>query len=131
MTFTKHINDRDLQALYEQMVLVLTSPDITPKWTEFSGKKQIIHKIGHTFTTAPHFPDDIHDRLTQKLRETLSAVGYDTGLVQQAFASIDREDGEITVDIPLAMFDTLQEALAPISTAITPKAKLREPYGRH
>ncbi len=112
-------------------MLVITSPDIAHKWTEFSGKKQIIHKIGHTFTTSPHFPDTIHDRLTEKLRKTLTSVGYSSELTTQADASIDRELGEITVDIPLAMFDSLQEKLAPARTAITSGATLRGTHGCH
>ncbi len=104
---------RSAKVLFDQIVIAIGNPDLKSKWSGPSsqGLYQLTLKIGHTFTESPHFPDEIHQAMTTRLHTLLDHLHYDKRLVAASTACIDRGEGEIIVDIPAEIFETLHERI--------------------
>ncbi|MGE3714036.1 MAG: hypothetical protein AB7F82_05845 [Alphaproteobacteria bacterium] len=126
MPYAEAHKQRDLYTLHNMALFVLTHPKAQDKWVPTGDKQQLIHKIGHTFTTVPDFDDTIHDELTAMLQKTFSKAGFAVQDVAGIRAMIDREEGDITIDIPQTIFnDNMLAKLAPACAALRTTTQAR------
>lgn len=106
-------SEEALERLHNQMVFMLSRFALKDDWVALSsvGQHQFVHKLGHTFTTVPRFSDDIHDKLTARFKKTLLRAGYDKKDVEQCHVMIDREAGDVTVNLVGNMHEDIQERM--------------------